>query len=93
LATGPVAVLLKRYRPKLPNVLIAVALTTLVSWQIGFERTLTVAPHAIQDAQERSLVEEYLAQEQRLEALQTQLAQQRVQLNDARQNLPETRVG
>ena len=28
---------LKRYQPKVPNVLTAVAVTTLISWQIGFE--------------------------------------------------------
>ena len=28
---------LKRYLPKIPNVLTAVAITTLLSWQIGFE--------------------------------------------------------
>jgi SulP family sulfate permease len=43
---------LRRYRPKWPGVLIAVLLTTVVSWGIGFERNLqaTIADLADEDA-------------------------------------------
>ncbi|MGB5305283.1 MAG: solute carrier family 26 protein [Gammaproteobacteria bacterium] len=37
LALG-IMIALKRYLPKIPNVLTAVAITTLISWQIGFEQ-------------------------------------------------------
>ena len=36
LALG-IMILLKRFLPKIPNVLTAVAVTTIISWQIGFE--------------------------------------------------------
>lgn len=50
---------LRRYRPKLPGVLIAVLLTTLLSWATGFERNLqaTIADLADEDA--RALASAY----------------------------------
>ncbi|MDP1525086.1 MAG: SulP family inorganic anion transporter [Rhodocyclaceae bacterium] len=41
--------LLKRFLPKLPNVLIVVAATTLVSWQIGFEQNAKATHEEIAD--------------------------------------------
>lgn len=54
---------LRRYRPKLPGVLIAVFLTTLLSWAIGFERNLqaTIADLADEDA--RALAVAYVEDE------------------------------
>lgn len=39
----------RRYAPRLPGVLIAVTLATLLSWAIGFERTTVVSVGAIAD--------------------------------------------
>jgi MFS superfamily sulfate permease-like transporter len=38
-----IMILLRRFQPRLPNVLIAVAITTLLSWLAGFERLQTVS--------------------------------------------------
>ena len=49
----------RRLVPKVPGVLLAVVLTTLVSWAIGFERNATVPLSSIQDDAARALVTEY----------------------------------
>jgi SulP family sulfate permease len=49
---------LKKYRPKWPGVLIAVVLTTLLSWGIGFERNATVSIERVADTNLRAMVEE-----------------------------------
>jgi len=58
-ATYAVIVGAKRYTPKLPGVLLAVVLTTIVSWAIGFERNQTVSVEAIQDTEARTLTQGY----------------------------------
>jgi MFS superfamily sulfate permease-like transporter len=59
IATFGIIVGSKRFVPKLPGVLLAVLLTTVVSWAIGFERNQTVPVSALQDPEARQLVEGY----------------------------------
>ena len=47
---------IKKYKPKLPGVLIAVALTTVLSWGIGFEKNAAGKMDQIVDAEVRALV-------------------------------------
>jgi sulfate permease, SulP family len=47
---------LKKYAPKMPGVLIAVTLTTLASWAIGFEQNSTGTPDEIQNPDIKLLV-------------------------------------
>ncbi len=68
---------LKRYRPGLPNVLIAVGLATLVSWQIGFERKLTLDAAAIADASVATMVRDYREADDRLSAFEIDLGSKR----------------
>ncbi len=72
--------LMKRYLPRWPNVLVAVALATLLSWQLGFERLRTVAPEAVRDAAAQTLVADYLAGRQRIAGLEAEVAEARVAL-------------
>ena len=51
-----IMVVLKRLTPKLPNVLVAVVVTTLLSWMTGFEKNEKVALSAIKDAKTGSLI-------------------------------------
>ncbi len=46
---------LRRYAPKLPGVLIAVAIATVISWGTGFERNDTAAISQIHDTELRTL--------------------------------------
>jgi SulP family sulfate permease len=59
LGTLAVMSLLKRWMPKLPGVLAVVVLGTIISAAVGFEKTATVAPEQIVDAQARADFEKY----------------------------------
>ena len=48
---------LKKLMPKVPNVLVAVAFTTIVSWAIGFEHNADVRLDAVQSPEVRSDIE------------------------------------
>ncbi|NWG86189.1 MAG: STAS domain-containing protein [Hydrogenophilaceae bacterium] len=58
---------LKRYAPKLPGVLIAVVLTTLVSWAINFEHNSTGRVEAIVDPEVKLLASEFSQTEARID--------------------------
>ncbi len=58
---------LKRASPRIPNVLVAVAVTVLISWAIGFERNETVDVGRIKSWHAQNLVRKYNAT---MEALQ-----------------------
>ena len=75
--------LMKRYLPRWPNVLVAVALATLLSWQMGFERRLMVAPEAVQEETVRALVTDYRAGQQRIAGFEAELADARAALRQA----------
>jgi len=83
LAALALMALLKRFAPKLPNVLIAVALATLVSWQIGFERETKVPLDAIQDADLRALAADYAVTQARIAGLEAAGPRLRAQLQAA----------
>ncbi len=78
--------LLKRYAPKLPGVLIAVVVATLVSWQTGFERKLSVDTARIGDTEVQATILSYLYAETRIHELEATLVQQRAALKKARAN-------
>ncbi|MEJ5347295.1 MAG: SulP family inorganic anion transporter [Desulfosoma sp.] len=50
---------LKKVAPKLPNVLVAVAITTVISWFMGFEHNTTVPLSAIQDPETQERVQSF----------------------------------
>ena len=74
LAMGAVAIAImwgiRKYQPKLPGVLIAVVLTTLVSWGIGFEKKATVHVDEIADPQIVAMLIEYESAQKQLTAMQ-----------------------
>ncbi len=57
---------LRRFAPKLPGVLIAVVITTLVSWSIGFERNGIARIESIADSEVRMLAENFGRAEARI---------------------------
>ncbi|MFN6961419.1 MAG: SulP family inorganic anion transporter [Rhodocyclaceae bacterium] len=63
----------RRFAPKLPGVLIAVAIATVVSWQIGFEKTASVPAAMIEDEETRSLIDAYRQTETRIAELNAAL--------------------
>ncbi len=50
---------LKRVAPKIPNVLVAVVLTTLISWAIGFEHKVNAPVTAIQSEEVQTLIAQF----------------------------------
>jgi MFS superfamily sulfate permease-like transporter len=66
---------LRRYRPQLPGVLVAVLATTVVAALIGFEQKVTVSTDQIADAQ-------ILAKLERLDEAQTRMAEITTKLAD-----------
>jgi SulP family sulfate permease len=64
---------LKKYIPKLPGVLIAVALTTIVSWSIGFEHNSKGQVEEIMDAEVKTLANDFSRTEIKIDELNNKL--------------------
>lgn len=77
LAMGLVALtiiaVLRKKAPKAPGVLIAVVLTTVVSWGIGFETTTTAKAPQVTDPAVRTQFDDFIAAERRLKEINQQL--------------------
>lgn len=77
LAMGAVAIaimgLVRRHRPKWPGVLIAVLVTTIASWLIGFERNDTATIDQIGDAEANALLVEYARTDERIKDIGDQI--------------------
>jgi MFS superfamily sulfate permease-like transporter len=73
-ATFVIIIGARRVVPKIPGVLLAVVLTTVVSWAIGFERNQTAHLSDIQDQEARELAAEYAATLRAIDLLGKQTA-------------------
>jgi MFS superfamily sulfate permease-like transporter len=71
---------------KIPSILVAVVLTTMVSWAIGFEQTASVSIEALQDADTRTLILQYNAALAEIDRLAADRSQLNSTLNRARQD-------
>jgi SulP family sulfate permease len=65
---------IRKKAPKLPGVLIAVALTTVVSWQISFERNATATLDQIAEPEAQTLLAEFVRTEARIKEINEQIA-------------------
>jgi sulfate permease, SulP family len=72
-----IMIVLRRTNPRIPNVLIAVVVTTVISWAIGFEKNVTIGMEQIHSEQVHELIAEY---NRTLDAVNSQM-QGRVDLN------------
>jgi SulP family sulfate permease len=73
----------RRYAPKLPGVLIAVALTTLVSWQIEFERNTTASFDQVAEPEAKAMLDEFTRIEGRIADIESQIAAKSAELKKA----------
>lgn len=71
---------LKKYAPKLPGVLIAVALTTVVSWSIGFEHNSKGKIEEIVDAEVKTLANEFSQTEAKIDELNHKISAKSAEL-------------
>jgi SulP family sulfate permease len=76
---------LKKFAPKLPGVLIAVVLTTLVSWSTGFERNSSSRVENIMDGEVFLLASEFMKTEKRIAGLNEHIAQHVAELKTIKQ--------
>jgi SulP family sulfate permease len=75
---------LRRKAPKLPGVLIAVALTTVVSWATGFERNTGAGIDEVIEPEARALLMDYARTEARIGELNAEIAAKSAEVSKAR---------
>lgn len=89
LALGASAIVLiaalRKFAPRLPGVLIAVVLTTTLSWWIGFEKNAGAGFDAVADPEVRAHLGQYALAEQRKQGLDRELGAATTNLATARQ--------
>ncbi len=56
-----IMIVLKRVQPKIPNVLVAVVVTTLISWGIGYQNNRSVSIRQIADPPAKELIQRFNA--------------------------------
>ncbi|TCV89588.1 SulP family inorganic anion transporter [Sulfurirhabdus autotrophica] len=82
LATAAIMLGLRRFLPRIPGILVAVVITTLASWAIGFERNQSVQVSAVGSPQAQTEILMYAETEKQVKALT-------IQLSDINQHLRE----
>ena len=84
LAMGATAIAImwaiRRKAPKLPGVLIAVAVTTAASWLIGFERNATATIDQVVEPEARALLTEFVRTESRIKEINDQIAARTIEV-------------
>ncbi|MFA6903112.1 MAG: SulP family inorganic anion transporter [Gallionellaceae bacterium] len=65
---------LKKYLPRMPGVLIAVVITTVVSWSIGFEHNSTGRVNDIMDPEVKTLADNFSRTESKIDELNSRLS-------------------
>jgi len=90
LAMGATAIaimwVIRKKAPRLPGVLIAVALATVVSWQTGFERNATATLEQVAEPEARLLLEEFVRTEARIREINAQIAAKTTELKQLRKS-------
>ncbi|HMM55768.1 MAG TPA: SulP family inorganic anion transporter [Candidatus Desulfobacillus sp.] len=93
LAMGSAAIVimwaLRKWAPKLPGVLIAVAFISAVSWSIGFERNATGRIDNVVDPEARELLAEHARTALRINELSGQIVSRSAQLKQLRKTYGE----
>jgi SulP family sulfate permease len=79
--------LMRRYAPKRPGVLIAVAAATAISWATEFERVATGTIEQVEDAEVRDLANAYIDARRHAQQLTAERAAKNAELKFAEQSL------
>jgi SulP family sulfate permease len=84
LAMGVVAIAIiwaiRKYMPKMPGVLVAVLVTTIASWLIGFERNATATIGGIAEPEAKALLTEFVRIDGRIKEINDQIAAKMAEL-------------
>ncbi|KAF0164120.1 MAG: sulfate transporter [Rhodocyclaceae bacterium] len=93
LAMGAVAIVImyaiRKRAPKLPGVLIAVAVTTMASWLIGFERNATATIDQVAEPEAKTLLTEFVRTEARIKEINDQIGVRASELKTLRKERGE----
>jgi SulP family sulfate permease len=93
LAMGATAIVImwvvRRKAPRLPGVLIAVAVTTTASWLIGFERNAVAAIDQVAEPEARALLTEFVRTEARIKEINDQIAARTIEMKALRKERGE----
>jgi SulP family sulfate permease len=93
LAMGVTAIaimwVIRKKAPKLPGVLIAVAVTTTASWLIGFEQNTTATIEQVAEPEAKVLLTEFVRTEDRVKEIREQIVARGVELKDLRKTRGE----
>jgi SulP family sulfate permease len=93
LAMGVTAIaimwVIRKKAPKLPGVLIAVAVTTTASWLIGFEQNTTATIEQVAEPEAKVLLTEFVRTEDRIKEIRDQIVARGVELKDLRKTRGE----
>jgi SulP family sulfate permease len=88
LAMGMTAIaimwVIRKKAPKLPGVLIAVAVTTTASWLIGFEQNATATIEQVAEPEAKVLLTEFVRTEDRIKEIRDQIVARGTELKDLR---------
>ncbi|HZV53982.1 MAG TPA: SulP family inorganic anion transporter [Rhodocyclaceae bacterium] len=71
---------IKKLMPRLPGVLVAVLVTTMASWLMGFERNATATIEEIAEPEAKALLTEFVRTETRIKEINEQVAAKTVEL-------------
>jgi SulP family sulfate permease len=97
LAMGALAIAImwsvKKFSPKLPGVLLAVLVTTVLSWAIGFERNADGKLEQIADPELLAVVQKSMAAAKRVDDLNTQIAEKSAEVKAAQKAAGKTSNG
>jgi SulP family sulfate permease len=80
LAALAIILALRRFAPRWPGVLIAVVVTTALSWAIGFEKRTHAEPADFEDATARAVIESLLANARAVKELSGRVAERSTEL-------------
>lgn len=75
---------LRKWAPRMPGVLIAVAITTTTSWWVGFERNATGRIEEVVDAEAKALLAEHARTAARIDELNARIAARSAELKKLR---------
>ena len=89
LATAVIMLGLRRYLPRIPGILVAVVITTLASWAIGFEHNQSVPLAEVATPTARVEIGAYADAERQMQVLTAQLSDINKRLRELNQGGPE----
>ncbi len=91
-ATAVVVLGLRRYLPRIPGILVAVVIGTMLSWAIGFENNEKVPLATVEDSKVKTEMLAFADTEIQLQALTVRLSELKQQLRGVKQSVVQIEI-